>query len=284
MVRKQTIMIHTFSLFFLTNRSLFYITMFYKGTIMTDLTDTLGLILIVVIPIILLIFLLKQLPSKGAIGEKRVAHILKKLPEDKYKVINNILIQNNGYTTQIDHIVISIYGIFVIETKTYQGWIYGGENSDYWTQNIYGHKYQLRNPIHQNYGHIKTIKNILQEYPGLPYISIVAFSRQASLGVSSKTPVIYWNQILPVIYQFENRVLTERQVEMLANLITASNLDSKETRKEHKKTVRSNIQKRKETIKSGKCTRCGGTLVRRQGKYGSFYGCSNYPKCKYILK
>lgn len=258
--------------------------MFYKGTIMTDLTDTLGLILIVVIPIILLIFLLKQLPSKGAIGEKRVAHILKKLPEDKYKVINNILIQNNGYTTQIDHIVISIYGIFVIETKTYQGWIYGGENSDYWTQNIYGHKYQLRNPIHQNYGHIKTIKNILQEYPGLPYISIVAFSRQASLGVSSKTPVIYWNQILPVIYQFENRVLTERQVEMLANLITASNLDSKETRKEHKKTVRSNIQKRKETIKSGKCTRCGGTLVRRQGKYGSFYGCSNYPKCKYILK
>lgn len=198
------------------------------------------------LPIALIILLWKLIPPKGVMGEKRVAHILKKLPEDRYKVINNLLIQNNGYTTQIDHIVVSVYGIFVIETKTYQGWIYGGENSDYWTQNIYGNKYQLRNPIHQNYGHIKALK--------------------------------------PVIYQFENRVFTERQVEMLANFLIASNLDSKETRKEHVKTVRSNIQKRNETINSGKCPRCGGTLVRRQGKYGAFYGCSNYPKCKYTLK
>ena len=251
---------------------------------MADIIDTLGGILVVVIPIVLFILLLKLLPSKGAIGEKRVAHILKKLPEDRYKVINNLLIQNNGYTTQIDHIVVSVYGIFVIETKTYQGWIYGGENSDYWTQNIYGNKYQLRNPIHQNYGHIKAVKNILHEYPGLPYISIVAFSRQASLGVSSNTPVIYWNQILPVIGQFENRVLTERQIEIITHTLLASNLDSKENRKEHVRAVRSNIQKRNYTINSGKCPRCGGNLVRRQGKYGSFYGCSNYPKCKYTLK
>ena len=146
---------------------------------MAEIIDTLGGILVVVIPIVLFILLLKLLPSKGAIGEKRVAHILKKLPEDRYKVINNLLIQNNGHKTQIDHIVVSVYGIFVIETKTYQGWIYGGENSDYWTQNIYGNKYLLRNPIHQNYGHIKAVKNILDEYPGLPYISIVAFSRHS---------------------------------------------------------------------------------------------------------
>ena len=101
---------------------------------MTEIIDTFGGILIVVIPIALFILIIKLLPSKGAIGEKRVAHILKKLPEDRYKVINNLLIRNNGYTTQIDYIVVSVYGIFVIETKTYQGWIYGGENSDYWTQ------------------------------------------------------------------------------------------------------------------------------------------------------
>ena len=147
-----------------------------------------------------------------------------------------------------------------------------------------GPEYVLRNPIHQNYGHIKAVKNILDEYPGLPYISIVAFSRQASLGVSSNTPVIYWNQILPVISQFENRILTERQVEIITHSLLASNLDSKENRKEHVKSVRSNIQKRNETINSGKCPRCGGNLVRRQGKYGYFYGCSNYPKCKYTLK
>ena len=250
---------------------------------MAEIVTIAGVILTYLIPGVIVFLLLKLLPSKGEIGEKRVASILKKLPEDKYKVINNLLVQNNGYTTQIDHIVISVYGIFVIETKNYKGWIYGGENSENWTQNIYGKKYQLRNPIHQNFGHIKAIKNILHEYPGLPYISIIAFSRNASLGVSANTPVIYWNQILPVIYQFGNRVLTERQIEMLANLLLAFNRDSKENRKEHVKSVRANIQKRRETINSGKCPRCGGNLVRRYGKFGSFYGCSNYPKCRYTL-
>lgn len=239
---------------------------------------------IIVILIVLIALLVRLLPSKGALGEMRVAHILKKLPEESYTVINDLLIQNNGHTSQIDHIVISAYGIFVIETKTYKGWIYGGEKSEYWTQNIYGNKYQLRNPIHQNYGHIKALKNILHEYPDIPYISIIAFSRQAKLDVSSDTPVLYWNQILPFISQFQNQVLTERQTHIITGLLLTSNKDSEENRKKHVQTVRRNIQMREEAIDSGKCPRCGGYLVRRQGKYGTFYGCSNYPKCKFTLK
>lgn len=240
--------------------------------------------LIAIILIALIAVLARLLPSKGALGEMRVAHILKKLPEESYTVINNLLIQNNGHTSQIDHIVISVYGTFVIETKTYKGWIYGGENSEYWTQNIYGNKYQLRNPIHQNYGHIKALKNILHEYPDIPCISVIAFSRQASIGVSSDTPVLYWNQIVPFISQFKNEVLTESQVRIITSILIASNQDSKENREKHVKTVRRNIQMREDAIDSGKCPRCSGTLVRRQGKYGSFYGCSNYPKCKFTLK
>jgi hypothetical protein len=245
---------------------------------------SLSITLIAIILIALLAILARLLPSKGALGEMRVAHILKKLPEESYTVINNLLIQNNGHTSQIDHIVISVYGIFVIETKTYKGWIYGGEKSEYWTQNIYGNKYQLRNPIRQNYGHIKALKNILHEYPDIPYISIIAFSRQALIGVSSDTPVLYWNQIVPFISQFKNEVLTESQVRIITSILIASNQDSKENREKHVKTVRRNIQMREDAIDSGKCPRCGGTLVRRQGKYGSFYGCSNYPKCKFTLK
>ena len=33
-----------------------------------------------------------------------------------------------------------------------------------------------------------------------------------------------------------------------------------------------------------KCPKCGGQLIHRNGKYGIFIGCSNYPKCKYIRK
>lgn len=232
--------------------------------------------------ILIAIIVILRLPSvKGKMGERRVASRLKRLPEDRYKVINNLLITNGQYTSQIDHVVVSVYGVFVIETKTYKGWIYGGEESEYWTQNIYGNKYKLRNPIHQNYGHIKALKNVLKDYPPLPYVSIVAFSRNARIGMSSSTPVIYWDQILSVISQFGNRVLTEGQVSDVANSLLRSNKDSKESRKAHVSSVKTQVAMRKEMISNRICPRCGGALLIRQGKYGSFYGCSNYPKCRY---
>ncbi len=240
-------------------------------------------LIIAIIFIIVLFFSFSKFKSKGELGEKYVAKILKSLPEDRYKVINNLLISQDGHTTQIDHVVISVYGIFVIETKNYQGQVYGGENGDYWTQNIYGHKYKLRNPIHQNYGHIKSLKKKLDDFDNVPYISIIAFSRHASVSVSSNTPVIYWNQLLSVISQFENRVLTEPQVQTIYNILIRSNMDSRDNRKEHVKSVQSTIQRRSATINSGYCPRCGGNLIKRQGKYGNFYGCSNYPKCRYTL-
>ena len=239
-------------------------------------------ILIIVAIILLLIILMRLIPSKGAIGEKRVARILEKLPEGKYSVINNLLLNNSGYTSQVDHVVVSVYGIFVIETKTYQGIISGGENSEQWTQNIYGNKYEFRNPILQNYGHVKSLKQVLGDYKSVPFISIVAFSSQANLRVSSNIPVVYWSQILDVIRGYENPVIKESDVIRITRLLMASNTDSKETRKGHVKNVRANVKKRQETIASGKCPRCGGDLVLRKGKYGPFYGCSNYPKCTFI--
>ena len=239
--------------------------------------------IILIVALFALPFILKRLiPSKGAMGEKRVARILEKLPEEKYSVINNLLLNNNGYTSQVDHVVVSVYGIFVIETKTYQGIISGGENSEHWTQNIYGNKYEFRNPILQNYGHIKSLKQALGDYKNVPFISIVAFSRQANLRVSSNVPVVYWSQILDIIQGYENPVIKESDVRRITRLLMASNADSKETRKDHVKNVRANVKKRQETIASGKCPRCGGDLILRKGKYGPFYGCSNYPKCTFI--
>ena len=60
----------------------------------------------------------------GKLGEKIVGLNLKKLP-DEYRIFNDVYIQENGFSTQIDHLVISPYGIFVIETKNYKGDIYG---------------------------------------------------------------------------------------------------------------------------------------------------------------
>lgn len=41
------------------------------------------------------------------------------------------------------------------------------------------------------------------------------------------------------------------------------------------------MQKEKTIPKELVCPRCKGELVRREGRYGSFYGCSNFPSCRY---
>lgn len=237
----------------------------------------------IILAVIVLIISIWLRRSKGRIGEHRVAHILSKLPKDRYQVINNLLLRTSSdSTTQIDHVVISQYGIFVIETKFYKGWIYGGENSEFWTQNIYGNKYTLRNPILQNAGHVRALRQLLKDYGDIPFIPIVAFSRQATLGVSSGTPVIYWNQIRKVIGQFKEKRIAPDAVTGIYNKLIESNIpDSKENRREHIRNVRSYEDRRNIAVASGKCPRCGGNLVLRHGKYGSFYGCSNYPRCKF---
>ena len=148
--------------------------------------------MIIIAFLLLLGFIFHHPKIKGKIGEIYVALFLKRLPEDRYRVINDLLLTKNGHSTQIDHVIVSIYGIFVVETKFYKGWIFGGENSEYWTQNIYGRKYKLFNPICQNQGHIRALKSLLQGYENLPFISIVAFSRRATLRVKTETSVIYY--------------------------------------------------------------------------------------------
>ena len=100
------------------------------------------ILILIIIFTIGIIYLKINLPFiKGKLGEKSVATILSFLPKDEYVVLNDIMLKNGNSTTQIDHIVVSIYGIFVIETKNYKVWIFGNAHKDYWTQNILGNKY-----------------------------------------------------------------------------------------------------------------------------------------------
>ncbi len=100
----------------------------------------------------------------GDDGEKRVSSFLEDLDCEDYRVYNDLLIRNGNYTTQVDHIVISRYGVFVLETKNVHGKVYGGGNAEFWKQYLpdvgykrYGftHEHKLRNPIWQNVAHVK---------------------------------------------------------------------------------------------------------------------------------
>lgn len=87
-------------------------------------------ILIWLLPALLLLALLKSPWAKGHIGELWVrlfAHC--KLDKTVYRRLHNVTLNTADGTTQIDHVFISPFGIFVLETKNMRGWIFGSEKT-----------------------------------------------------------------------------------------------------------------------------------------------------------
>ena len=222
-----------------------------------------------------------QANLRGWFGEKNVSSRLHTLPDD-YALFNDVYINIGGRSVQIDHVVVSVYGIFVIETKNYTGWIYGSENSEYWTKNVFGNKYQFRNPIKQNYSHVWALKNLL-EIPEDKFIPIVVFLGGATLKCNTQSAVIYSRQLRRYILSYQMPIFSQNELNDITNrLASANNLD-KNRKKEHLHSVRQDIAERNALMRSGICPRCRGNLVERRGKYGRFLGCSNYPQCKFTI-
>jgi len=113
---------------------------------------------------------------KGWFGEEMVNRAISgALDQTIYRSFHNVIIPDYYGMTQIDHTIISPYGIFVIETKNIKGWIFGSERDNRWTQCLRGgKKYSFQNPLRQNFRHTKSISMFL----GLPHYcmhSIVLF-------------------------------------------------------------------------------------------------------------
>lgn len=244
-----------------------------------------GNLLYVFLLIVLLIavFLVRLYAAqvKGWMGERAVAAILSSLDELRYKVINNLVIEVNGKTVQIDHVIISDFGIFVIETKNYQGWIVGGEHAEYWTQVIFNRKSRFYNPIRQNYGHIQALKKCLPEYPAALFIPIVVFSPKATIKINTTAAVIYAHNLLAFIQSYHQHNLTYLQKETIFATISAMNIGDSYDKKKHVRFIRQRVQEREQAVSQHICPQCGNKLVLRNGKYGNFLGCSGYPVCKF---
>ncbi|MGQ9855225.1 MAG: nuclease-related domain-containing protein [Fervidobacterium sp.] len=175
---------------------------------------------------------------KGVLGEKSVSLLLSRLDPKKYKVLNNLLIKVGSKTVQIDHVVVSNYGIFVIETKNYQGWIYGKEYDEYWTQVIYKRKERFYNPIRQNYGHIEALKEILSDLGNMKFISVVVFTTKADLKVETKTDVVPTTALVETVKKYNQECLTDEQKEIIFERLISRNINSRKNMKEHVKNVR----------------------------------------------
>lgn len=230
---------------------------------------------------------------KGLLEERRVNKTLQELDSSLYKIYHDIYIPaENHRTTQIDHIVTSPYGIFVIETKHYNGWIFGRERDKFWTQVIYKNRETFLNPIRQNYGHIKALVNYL-ELDDDNFHSIIAFSDQSTFKfneVFKMARVVYYSQLIPVIKEFQETVIDSESLEKINHkldlLVIKDSIKKRNMRAEHIHMNHSSTEPKKGHDKiiplfEERCPRCHASIVKKENKYGVFWGCSNFPACGY---
>ncbi|MED2040981.1 MULTISPECIES: nuclease-related domain-containing protein [Bacillus cereus group] len=202
--------------------------------------------LILIVILIPLNIVLKKHVPKWKAGERLVKRILGKLDSKSYYVLHDVTVHTEyGDTTQIDHIVIAETGVFVIETKNYEGWICGSEKSARWTQGIFRKKSSFQNPFRQNYKHIKAIEWVMEQE--LPYISIAAFHPKCSLkrvNVHSKDKhVLYYNNLKKCIESYIEPQLTIDEVQHIYQTILQANIMDKDIEKKHVKYLQNRFVK-----------------------------------------
>ncbi|MBE6757964.1 MAG: hypothetical protein E7552_05385 [Ruminococcaceae bacterium] len=246
-----------------------------------------------------LLDLLKKLPSvnelKGGLGEQLAKHYAKTMTDTL--VLHDILIDGSDeHTSQIDLLMIGSKGIYVAEVKMFsEATIYGDGKRSKWYYYAGGSKYEIYSPLKQNAKHIEYLKEFLKDFGDIPCFSIVTIICR-DLKVSNINPkggeiqTVVCNSLpamkraMQLIAKDKPAVWDNDRKQAIFDYIQSNQYVGKDARLLHKQNVIA-YKERLENTKAEKiCPHCKTPLVLRKGKYGEFYGCSNFPKCRYTLK
>ena len=207
------------------------------------------------IPIFIFAVIIKSAWFKGVLGEWQVNLLIKFfLDKNDYHLIKNVTLPTDTGTTQIDHIIVSKYGIFVVETKNMKGWIFGSENQKQWTQKIFKHTSKFQNPLHQNYKHIKTLEACLNAKNNSIF-SVIIFVGDSTFKTPMPENVRFARGGIEYIKSKTDIVFNDDEVANIIEQIESGRLERGfKTNRQHVKHVR-DIVEDKADIKS--CTKCG---------------------------
>lgn len=121
-----------------------------------------------------------------------------------------------GATTQIDHLLLSPFGVFVIETKNYKGWIFGSERQKQWTQKIYKKSFKFQNPIHQNYKHMKVLELVLSDIVDKDNMhSVIVFMPEAVFKTEMPSNVFRGTAWVDYVQTFQQPVISEMKLKRI---------------------------------------------------------------------
>jgi hypothetical protein len=195
-----------------------------------------------------------------------------------YRQFHNVVVPTSNGTTQIDHLIVSPYGLFVIETKMMNGWIFGSEQDSQWTQKFYKKSFRFQNPLRQNHRHLCCLEECLQ-VPRDRMHSIIFFIGDAEL----KTPMpgnVLTHGLSSHIRRHREPLLSEQEVERIIAAIQGLKRDRSLNHTAHMASL---TERHSSTTR---CPKCGSELIERRSKKGdnpgsTFLGCKSYPRCRF---
>ena len=238
------------------------------------------------VPLITLTILIRSSWFKGVFGEWQVNLLISCFLDKKsYHLIKNVTLPTTDGSTQIDHIVVSQFGIFVIETKNMKGWIFGREHQKQWTQKIFRNSFKFQNPLHQNYKHTQTLADCL-DVDSSAIHSVIIFIGESEFKTEMPANVTFARQGIRHIKSFIEPVFNGDEVIDIIDEIEKGRLTpSFRTNRQHVAHVKNIIEAK---YNERNCARCGQEMVLRITKKGQnagneFWGCSAFPKCRYVV-
>lgn len=216
---------------------------------------------------------------KGWLGEKVTQlGLWHHLNDQVYRRFHDVIVPARNGTTQIDHVLVSCYGIFVVETKNYNGWIFGDEHAPQWTVSHFGKKFQFQNPLRQNFRHTQCLSEHLGLEPAV-FRSVVFFIGDAEIKTELPANVMT-RGLVNYIQSFTAPCLTPVQAGAVATALAALKANPALSSRAHLESLAARHEST--TV----CPRCGSPLVERTARSGpnagkTFLGCKGFPKCRF---
>jgi hypothetical protein len=208
---------------------------------------------------------------KEEIGEYKIEVELGQLPKN-YVLISNLFLKTDQGIEHIDHLVVSPYGLFMIEVNNLSGIILGEERDVNWHQVVTWRVKTFPNSLLENQAHLETLRKWVNLEETLPVFSFATFNRRCDLKVISGA-VFYDTDILTVIRKRSQReVLTDAEVLKLCTQIRQANITDPNLRNEY--TARQRKQRIRQRPKYGdiRCRTCQKAVSERTARY-----CINHP-------
>lgn len=173
----------------------------------------------------------------GKAGEHWASQELSKLPSAEYRVLNDLVLNDSHGLHQIDHVVVSPYGIYVVETKNYTGSVIGDAKYANWLLYVGGQKRKFHSPLRQNYGHIKCLQELLGLDESM-FVSIVCFANRTKVKVTVHSDcefVVHTDDLRSTVLNHpQSRGL---DAEGIAQKLQMLNVTDKKIRKQHVKQL-----------------------------------------------